>query len=66
MKHKYLTEPCSPYNMRRPGQRDPISVYEILGRLGPRKVEDLAMALAIHRPDIFEERILEWARSNKG
>ncbi len=55
-----LTEPCRPYDLY-PGP-DAVDLDVILGRLSSWQIRRLAIALALHRPDVFEERILQfWA-----
>ena len=62
-----LTQPCRPYDTE---NRDPVTdervepvdVQAIIGRLTPSELRRLAIALAIHRSDVFEERVLGfWA-----
>jgi hypothetical protein len=59
---KLLTEPCRPYDMDYYRSKDPVDVWEIVRRLTPYQIQRLAIALAMHKPDVFEERILQfWA-----
>lgn len=55
-----LTEPCEPYKIRS-DLSSAVSLDEIIDRLPEWQVRRLAVSLAIFRPDVFEERILNFA-----
>jgi hypothetical protein len=58
-----LTEACRPYDVDNYGQKEPVDIWEIIHRLTPYETQRLALALAMHKPDVFEARILEfWAK----
>lgn len=61
---KLLTEPCRPYDLG-PGRDNPVDLWAIINRLDAHQVRRLALALAIHRPDIFEERLLDLAAGRR-
>lgn len=57
---RLLTEPCQPYDLG-PGRDCPVELWAIVDRLTEHQARRLALALAVHRPDVFEERILEFS-----
>lgn len=56
-----VAEPCHPYDMNRPGQPDPVNVWEIVDRLTEYELRRLAIAVAIQDPGLFEQRLMEFS-----
>ena len=60
-RHHVQTEACQPYS-RFPASDPPADIWEIVDRLTEKELKDLVVAFSIHKPVMFEARLLQiWA-----